>query len=263
MDRRYRWLVAGLMILIPGLAAAGAWTRAPGEVQVISSSGRRAAPIGALAGGLAEDDSSSTSLFVEYGLKEGLTLGLTAFAEFSTVDLNDGSVSVGLHLRQRLWVGQDGDVASVQINASVPVESLISSAFGASKPDSVAEFGIRGLYGKGWAGDWGSAFVSTEAGLLFRSEGRPEELRFDATVGYAPWRCCLGLLSIFSASPLLEGDASLKIAPSFAYTYLPGWERNGHKPTRRDKTTVQLGVNYDVLNTDEGMGITVSIWREF
>lgn len=259
-------LGAVLMAAVAGAAteaAAGAWTRAPGEGQVISTTGRRAAPISALAGGVPQDEAASTAIFVEYGLIEGLTLGATAYAEISSVDPTDASVLVGLHLRQRLWVGQHGDVASVQVSAAAPVESYLSPLWGASEPDSVAEFGLRGQYGKGWAGDWGSAFVSLEGGYLIRAERAADELRLDTTVGFAPWSCCLMLLSSYASLPVQDGDATLKLAPSIAYTWRTGWGRNDRKPRRVRPTTVQLGVTYDLLNPDDGLGVSVGIWRAF
>lgn len=268
------WL-AGLGILattlctVGGPARGGAWTRAEGEGQLILSSGRRTSPAGALVGGASERDLTLAQLYVEYGLLDDLTLGASAYVEIAPVDAEDGSAGAAFFARKRLWQDDRGNVVSVQGAVSLPFEKLISDSFARSKPDSVTEFQLRALYGKSWWGDWGNAFLSTEAGYHLRSEGAPDELRLDATAGFEPHRCCMALFSLYTAVPLgnrtgSDSRTSLKMAPSFAYTLWPEIARNAKKPSGRVfPSTIQIGLDYDVLNPGDGLGVFVSIWKRF
>jgi len=268
-------LSAGLGTLVavsvgtPGPAIAGAWTRPEGSGQFIFSSGRRTAPAGALVGGATERNLTVTQIYVEYGLFDDLTIGASAYTEFDLFDADEGSAAAAILARKRLWQNDAGSVASVQAAFSVPFESVIREEFGRSKPDSVPELQLRGLYGTSWWGDWGNAFLSTEAGYYLRSEGAPDEIRLDATVGYEPRRCCMALFSVYGAVPLghrtgHDNSSSLKIAPSFAYTLWPEIVRNAKKPpVPVFPSTIQVGLDYDVLNGDDGLGLFISIWKRF
>ncbi|MEM0944914.1 MAG: hypothetical protein AAGI70_13315 [Pseudomonadota bacterium] len=252
------------LVLCPALAEAGAWTRAEGTGIGIFSSGRRVAPVGALAGGVAEDDSNTSQVFLEYGILDDLTLGGTLFTELSTASFRESSASAGLFLRKRLWQGEAG-VFSVQAGYVQPLDGLIGGSFGADTTDSVPEVEARLLYGHGFYGDWGSAFISTEGGYDWRAEGIADEIRLDGTIGYEPWHCCLAILSAFSTVPVQgSGETSLKIAPSLAYTFWPEVLRNAKKPSGPVRPgTIQIGLTYDLLNRNDGLGVQVSIWRWF
>ena len=88
---------------------------------------------------------------------------------------------------------------------------------------------------------------------------------FEVTAGHAPWRRWMGIISFYGLTPLGSGaDSSLKIAPSIAFTMWPRGERDEKetkKPTR--PRTIQFGVNYDLLNPDDGLGVSLSFWRPF
>jgi hypothetical protein len=129
----------------------------------------------------------------------------------------------------------------------------------------VPEAHLAGLYGRGWAGDWGSTFISTGAAYHLRREGAADELRFEFTTGYAPWRHVMGIINFYGLTPLGEDtDASLKIAPSIAFTMWPWIGKNEKKPRGPVKPiTIQFGVSYDLLNQDDGLGLSISIWRPF
>ncbi|MEM0922448.1 MAG: hypothetical protein AAGF44_03125 [Pseudomonadota bacterium] len=258
----------GLMLAALGLgeAAAGAWTREEGTGQVIFSTGRRVAPVGALTGRIADEDSNTTQIFVEYGLFNDLTIGATLFAELSSTDLGEGSASAGLFLRQRLWQGERG-VVSVQAGYIHPIEDIFPGEFGRNGSASEQEVEVRALYGHSWWGDWGSAFFSGEAGYDWHGDAEADEIRLDATIGWEPYRCCLALMSGFATVPVGgggSGDASLTIAPSIAYTIWPDIGRNHKKPQGPVRpATIQIGINYDLLNSDDGLGVQLSLWRRF
>jgi hypothetical protein len=246
-------------------AAAGAWTLAEGDAQVISTAGRNIAPIGAFIDGAADTDSNSTQLWVEYGLAEGWTVGALVYAEFSTTDASDMQLRLGAHVRRRIWTGAQGGVAAIQAGFSAPVESWMGELAPDSLPDSVPEISLSALYGRGWQTGWGNSFVSTGAGLQWRGEGADEELRFEVTAGHEAWKGVLGLFSVFSSVPLGDrNDATLKLAPSIAYTLWPWLGENDRKPyDPPHPDTVQLGIVWDTLNQDDGLGVQLSIWKTF
>ena len=75
----------------------------------------------------------------------------------------------------------------------------------------------------------------------------------------------MGIVSLYGLTPLgQDREASLKIAPSIAYTMWPWVARNEKKPTGEIKpNTIHLGVSYDLLNTNDGLGLSISIWQPF
>lgn len=258
----------GLAVLSVAQAEAGAWTQKPGEGLVIGTTARRAAPVSALGGGPADSDANISQIYAEYGLIEGLTVGAKFYAELSTSDFEASSASLGGFLRKRLWQDGQGGVASVQGGYAHPIESLVGNGMELADPGAVPEAHLAGLYGRGWGGDWGSAFLSAGTGYHWRGEGLADEVRGELTGGYAPWRRWMGLLSLHGLYPLGEGtDTALKIAPSLAYTFWPDSDADGGDDGEADAPphplTVQLGVSYDVLNRDDGLGVSISLWQRF
>lgn len=266
------------LVLMPAVpAAAGAWTQAPGEGLVIGTTARRAAPVGALAGGVADSDANSSQLYIEYGLIEGLTVGAKFYSEISTSNFEASSASFGGFLRKRVWRDGHGGIASLQGGYAHPIESLIGNGMELAEPGAVPEAHLAGLYGRGWGGDWGSAFLSTGAAYHWRGEGLAAEVRGEVTGGYAPWPDWMGMLGLHGLYPLADGtDRSLKIAPSIGYTYWPDGEADGQKSAESDASeaseaseepgkpvTIQLGVSYDLLNRQHGIGVFVSLWQRF
>ncbi len=124
---------------------------------------------------------------------------------------------------------------------------------------------LAGLYGHGWGGDWGSAFVSTGAAFFLRREGAAEDIRLELTGGYAPSKRVMGILSLYGLAPLGEGtDPSLRLAPSVAFTFWPKLEEGEEEAKNRPKPkTLQLGFSYDLLNPGDGLGTSLSVWTPF
>lgn len=244
-----------------GSALAGAWTQKAGAGQVIATTGQDVAPVGRLASGQVETGSTLTQIYVEYGLWDGLTIGGAALVEIAPAGSNDGSASVSAFARQRVWESETGGVASVQIGYTQPVEQVFGSAFADANPDSTPEVQVRALYGRGFWGDWGNAFVSLEAGYDWR-DGASDELRFDLSTGIQPYDCCMGILGVFATYPTdSREDPSIKVAPSITYTFLPEPDEEGEAPP--SPTTLQFGVSQDVLDFEDGFGVQLSIWRPF
>jgi hypothetical protein len=257
--------LVGFVLSAAGPACAGAWTQAKGEGLAITTTARRVGPVGALTGGPVSSDANISQIYLEYGLFDGLTIGAKSYIEFSTTDQNGSSAALGGFVRKRVWQDRRGGIASVQVGYAHPIDSLLGSAFDYSEPGAVPEAHLAGLYGRGWAGDWGSAFISTGAAYHLRGEGVADDLRFEFTTGYAPWRRFMGMVSFYGLAPLGEGtDASLKVAPSIAFTMWPWIGRNEKKPRGPvHPSTIQLGVSYDFLNLNDGLGLSISIWRPF
>lgn len=252
-------------LTIADSASAGAWTRPEGEGMAIVTTGRRVAPMGGLTGGPVSSDTGISQIYLEYGLIEGLTIGAKSYIEISSTDISGSSAAVGGFIRKRVWQDDQGGVGSIQLGYSHPIESLLGATFELSEPGAVPEANIAALYGHGWAGDWGSAFLSTGAAYHLRGEGTADDLRVELTGGYAPWRRVMGIVSLYGLAPLGPGtDASLKIAPSIAYTMWPWLERNEKKPIGPVRpNSIQLGVSYDLLNGSDGLGVSISMWRPF
>jgi hypothetical protein len=248
---RLAWVsvfLVGFALSAAGSACAGAWTQVKGEGLAIITTARRVSPVGALTGGPVSRDSNVSQIYLEYGLLDGLTIGAKSYVELSTTDLNAASASLGGFVRKRVWQDGRGGVASVQFGYAHPIDSLLGTAFANSEPGAVPEAHLAGLYGRGWGGDWGTAFISTSAAYHLRREGTDDDLRFEFTTGYAPWRRFMGIISFYGLAPLGEDtDASLKVAPSIAVTMWPRVGRNDKKPRGPvHPNTIQLGVSYDL-----------------
>ncbi|MBK0398750.1 hypothetical protein H0I76_06090 [Limibaculum sp. M0105] len=258
-------LSGGLALFAPNAAQGGPWTHESGRGQIIMSSGRKVAPVGAFTGGSPDRDDSFTQILAEVGLLDSLTVGARVYAEVSAVELTDATLGAGLLVRQRLHRDDRGNVVSVELAGSLPAESLVSEAVAASNPDSTPEFGFSALYGTSWWGGWGSAWLGAAGGWTWRSEGTADELRGQLAGGVRPWDCCMAMLGFYGTAPLSEGtEASLSIAPSFAYSFGPDVGRNTKKPQGPvNAVTLQIGLSYNVLDTDEGLGFQISWWRPF
>ena len=260
-----RWVLGILIWTATTIESmAGAWTLPEGRVQIIMTTARKIAPAGGFFGEPIDADSNSSQIFIEYGLLDDLTVGMTVFGEFSTTD-DDVEASLGVHARHLVWQGEDGDVVSVQGGIKVPVERWLGEGLGDNRPGSVTELHLRLLYGRGWQTDWGNSFVSTELGLHLRGEGLDEELRFDVTAGHEPIKGLLGLFSVFSTYPLGgNADVSLKLSPSVAYTFWPWLGANDKKPYGPiNPNTIQLGITWDAANPEDGLTASMSIWKGF
>lgn len=256
-------LIVGISVAVAGMAlatgaVAGAWTQPPGSGQLILTASTKSGQFSPISGSRQGDDSSFGALYVEYGLREGLTIGGTFFAEIAIEGDDGDSADVGVFVRQRLWQGEHGDVASVQIGAKQEINALLGGDFGAPGSDPTNEISARLQYGKGWGFDWGSAFVSTEGGYHYQTDGDADEVRVDVTVGAQPYACCMLLLGLFTTVPVEGGESvAVKLAPSFAYTFR-GAEGEIEKPL-----TLQIGLSQDLADFDDGLGVQLSLWKPF
>lgn len=263
MDGRFLFVL--IMVLAnPFRAEAGAWTQPEDRGLIIISGSRTVTPVRAWFGGVRERETNTQSMFLEYGLWDDLTVGITTFAEYG----NAGEIfeaRAGLHARHRVWTGDAGDVVSVQAGISVPTERWFGSTLGDDRPDSATELDFRVLYGRGLQWDLGNSFVSGEFGLRLRGEGLDEQLRFDMTMGHEFWDGYQILGSVFSSFPLGNKDeVSIKLSPAFAFTLWPRRGKNEKKPWRPFyPTTLQTGLVWDASQPNSGMEVGMSIWNRF
>ena len=257
-------LVSLVTCLLPGLVHAGAWTLAEGDGQVIITTGRHATPATSLFRGTAHKDKSNVYVFVEFGVTDEFTVGTTASGEWLTTT-SQLDLRLGGHARYRLWQGNAGDVLSLQLGGSGPVQGWFGDPMLGGTDDNVVEIDTGVLYGRGWVSDWGNSFVSLETGFKWRGDGRPDELRAEISSGHAISRRFMGLFGVYIAHPLGDGsDTSLKLAPSFAWTMWPRLGANDKKPANFSyPRTLQIGASYDVLQPDDGLGFYISVWNRF
>ena len=257
----FAYVALGLLSAPP--AAGGAWTRAPGEGLLIATTGRRVAPVGSLAGGPVDSDRNISQIYLEYGLIEGLTVGGKLYVELSASDLRASSASLGGFLRKRVWRDGHGGVASLEAGYAHPIEDWIGNGLEYADPGAVPQAHFAGLYGHGWGGGWGNAFVSTGAAYYWRGEGLADELRAEITGGYSPWRHWSGMLSLYGLYPLAGGtDPSFKLAPSIAYSFRLSKD-DAKADARARPRTIQIGLSYDLLKPGDGLGFSLSLWQPF
>lgn len=247
-------------------AAAGAWTLAEGDGQIITTTGRRIAPVGAFFGDPASEDSNSAQIYVEYGLADGWTAGATLYGDISATDPDDAEISLGAHLRHRIWRGERGDVVSLQAGAAMPVEDwILGDKLADSLTGAVPQVHLSVLYGRGWQWWAGNSFISAATGFCWQGRDEADEWRASITAGHEAWKGVMGLIGLHAALPVIgKGDSSLKIGPSVAWTMWPWLGPNDKKPYGEiNPRTIQLGVVWDFLNPGDGLGVQVSVWQGF
>lgn len=249
---------------LPSPVHAGAWTLPEGQGQAIFSGSRTIAPVRAWFGGVSNVDQNSTGIFLEYGVWDDLTVGLSLSSDYSST-FEEIDARIAGRVRHRVWAGQAGDVFSVQGEVRLPIERLLGNGIGDQRPNSATEVDLRALYGKSWQWGLGNSFASGELGLRIRSEGLDEQLRFDATVGHEPTRGVLLLGSMFSSFPLGNKDeVSIKLSPSVAYTRFPLLGPNDKKPWQPiSPDTLQISVTWDAARPGSGLEFGVSLWTSF
>ena len=257
-------LFAALILLPPLPALPGAWTRAAGEGQIIVTAARSSGPAGSVLSDVPDRDITTSQIYLEYGLTDSLTLGGKAYVQISGFSPGDNSALAGGFLRKRVWQDGQGGVASLEGGYAHPIESVFGPTFANAAWGAVPEAHGAALYGRGWGGDWGSAFLSTGLAYYWRGRGAADNLRAEATAGYAPWRWLMGMVSLYGLEPLGSGsERSLKVAPSLAFSYGFGDEDGDPEAKKRHPSTIQFGASYDLLNPGEGVGFSVSVWRGF
>lgn len=263
--------VACVICLVPVMASAGAWPAPEGGGQTIVTNTRKADDARGIVSQPDEDVRNEVTLFAEYGVTAETTLGLVISGGFNEVTANglpseiDAELHIGGHIRQLIWQGEDGDVASVEIGARFPAERWLGYSLGDDRPGSVSEAYVSILYGRGWQFSWSNTFISSGLEFRARGEGQDEELKLFATAGLQPFDRLMGLLDVAWVEPLGEiGQPSLKFTPSVALTMFPWVGDNDKKPELATiPATLQFGLTWDAYNPSDGVAFNISVWRPF
>jgi hypothetical protein len=243
--------LAAAAMLAPALAQAGAWTLDPGAGFVSAGASYYSNDAGTF-------EQVSAAAFLEYGLREGLTLGGSLEGDFPVGVASGQSArgSVTAHARGRLHVGPHGDPFSVQVGAILPLGDIVDT--GQAQIDGERALDGRALYGRGFATDWGDAFVDLQGGLRLRLDDGADEIRIDLTAGVRPAPRWLVMLQSFNTIGLRNPDPGgqdfdvYKLAPAVGYELFDG-------------VTVLLGGEREIAgrNIDRGWRVRAAVWTTF
>lgn len=249
-------LCFGLLALGAGEAAAGAWTRAPGE-GFVSQTTRYFATEPTTSRDV-DFARASLGLYAEYGLMEGLTLGGEADQGMRLDDGGFGAQDGRLRgfARVRLWAGEAGDVASVEAGGSIPLSGFTSPA--APGGDESYEIRLSALYGRGLDTPLGPGWADGVLSYAKFVGDRADEIKLDLTFGLRPAPRVLAMAQLFATKGLRNEafggpDFDLaKVQLSLGYEI-------------EEKRTLLLGFARDVLTrgTSDGYEVSLALWTRF
>jgi hypothetical protein len=244
-------LKALVLALCPLPALAGAWTLAPGAGFFSAGASYYRNDPGTF-------EQVSTATYLEYGLREGFTVGGSLEGEFpmGAASGQQARGTVAAFGRARLWVGDQGDPFSLQLGTILPLGDLVDT--GEAQLDGERALDVRALYGRGFATAWGDAFVDLQGGWRRRFDDGADELRLDLTAGVRPAPRWLVMLQSFNTIGLrnARGDGPdfdvYKLAPAVGYELFEG-------------VTVLLGAEREIAgrNIDRGLRVRAAVWTTF
>ncbi len=245
-------------------ALAGAWTLPEGDGQIIVSlshsfADERFSAIGE-EGRATEFEKTEVRAFVEYGLKDWLTLHAQPEWRHKSTGSAFGETVRGLGrldfgARVRVW-RNDVSVISVQGVARMPgTSNRLAPANGG---DTDWELDGRLLYGKGYTILGRNAFTDTQLGYRVRFGDPADEVRLDMTAGIDVTPEILALLQSFNSMSVGKATGGFlstrehKVSASLVYRIDEDW-------------AVQAGVQGTLSgqNTLKERGFTLGIWRSF
>lgn len=257
-------VLAGSVLLAPGLAHAAAWTLDKGKGLVILKSTFDGANQQFDGGGSLESTAHYRKFELEALIEYGFTDWATGFLKPTFESVSVGEPTPGNHtglgyssvgIRTRLYNSED-TVLSVQ------AELLGPGAFDQNDPAEIGNTGVnfdlRAL-GVHEFGLWGKkAYVNLEAGYRWRADGPPNEFRFDTAFGLRPTERLLLLAQTFTV--IGDGTASngfswltyTKLQPSIVYDLNDAW-------------SVQFGGYSTVAgrNALQENALFAAVWRRF
>lgn len=247
--------IVAALALAPGDAAAGAWTKAPGE----GFSAQEMRYFRTDKGGDERFAQAGVSIYLELGLIEGVTVGAKIDQNVRVDDPGFGAQSgrVEAFARGRIWQGEAGDVASVEVGGSLPLSGFQSPA----SPGGESADEIRGalLYGRGFATEWGNGWVDSGIGFSHFTGGRASEIGVDLTLGLKPDENWIAMAQVF-ATVGLRDEASIADTD---YDQVKLKLSLGRRIF--GDATLVIGVARDIhtRDTSPGWEATLSIWRPF
>lgn len=213
-----------LLLIVGAGASAGAWMREEGSVFVVLGAN------GLLSGATERPVHYDPTIFAEFGLSEGITLGFDGY----TADAARSSAFYGF-LRFPVPAGQGAPLMAVELAGGVQ-----------TRPGQSAEPRVRaGLsMGLGLENGWLAADASLSASLrLDRPEGK-----LDLTWGRRLTPAISGVLQLQTGTGQ-SGDLYAKLAPS------AHWQIGG-------PITLELGV-VQALTGDMGTGVRIGTHLKF
>ena len=250
-----RALIALLVVLSPLCEAiAGAWPQNPGET-FTSQTFRYFATD-------AKDnpkfERASVAAYAEYGLLETVTLGVELDQGQRLDETGKGLTGgrLGGFVRARVWRGEAGDVASIQVGASTPISGLQIAA--APGEDDAKEYKALLQYGRGFQSEWGTGWAEAAFGFAHQTGGRADEIKFDATLGLRPDENWIALAQLFGTYGLRNAAFA---APDFDVAKV---QLSVGRKFLKNRTLI-IGVARDVFarGTDKGWEASLSIWSTF
>lgn len=225
---------------LAGPAQAGAWTAEPGDAFVSETR----------TFGFAETPVPRTDFYAEYGWREGITVGGSVsrdgFLGFGERD--DGRASV--FMRQRIWQGEAGGVASVEFE--------IASGFGSG--EDTADTTTRIRVGHGFGTPFGDAFVDADIG--WRSElalTSGDRLLGGATAGLRPapgWLAMLQVATDSAMQGLVPAPAAGADEATFTATVVRDLEGGA-------SLSLSLAQSMRSRDRPEATQLMLGVWRRF
>ncbi|MBV8939494.1 MAG: hypothetical protein JO089_06615 [Alphaproteobacteria bacterium] len=266
--RRQASVLAGICLtaLTSFPACAGAWTQSENQGLVITTAAYYGAGDYFDNGGSRRSQPRYTkeelNPYVEYGLRDGLTLGGNFFIDRldDTMHTRTGIGDSEIFLRRRLW--QEGDyVLSVQPLARLPAlaSSQRQPALGSATPDAAVSL----LGGMQFTAFGQTHYAEMDAGYRFRFGPRADQVLLAATLGLRLDPRLTVMPQLFQTFRMGAGNGSFTESPRDDYTLTTAQLSAVYQLT--DADAVQAGAFSHVAgkNTGAGGGVLLAYWRTF
>ena len=216
--------LALLLSLWPPWATAGPWTRDIGSYFLSVST----MPSWARDQGIAGPGNAYHALYLEYGLRENLTLGL---------DLGYSGT------------GTAKAVAFLRYPLNPPDATLrLAVDLGLGQIDGAPVIRPGLSLGRAFETDLGYGWLAIDSLAEIRTDSGDMDFKMDVTVGLTVARGHKYMMQIQSAAPAMR-DAYVRIAPSVAIPFGPGRH-------------LEIGGSYG-LSGDDSVGVKLGLWQEF
>ncbi len=267
-----RVFVCGVLGLLPYNAFAGAWTLPEGEGQTIVTASfyhtREAFNAQGERGRAPLFQKYELNPYTEYGLTDGLTVGVSAFAQSLKQEMQPGGPiatteglgETELFARWRLWEA-DGGIVSVQPLLKLPSAYLQAGNPRAGRTAWDAELALQGGYGFDAYGQ--HHYLDTRIAYRYRSDALGDQLRASARLGLGI-KHDLTLLSELEYTGRAQGGGNvLSIAGQNDYTL---WRAQMSVVWAfADRYALQLGAFQHIAGEDTGAGggVLVALWRRW
>ncbi|SDX32492.1 hypothetical protein SAMN05444336_104302 [Albimonas donghaensis] len=228
--------LAAFLAVMPGGAAAGAWTA------------REGASFTSISNGMDPDGRTGfrRDLYYEHGWAEAVTVGFNVNQQQTWHD-EAFSGRVEGFLRQRIWEGAKGDVAAVQVEFG----GGIGKAEIDDRPDSAA----RVLYGRGFGGPLEGAWVEGSLGWRRETGGDSDRALAVAAAGLHLTRDTMAMTALEAD---MRGDRAsedwevLRLTATVAHEFRPG-----------ARIAFRMATPLIGRRMEEGVNLRIGVWRNF